>query len=577
MSRRTRFLIGSCAFVLIFDFALVLLAIANGWTDLGGDDDQPDATLTANLESQMAPFWIQCNLVVAKTRFSPSLLSFIRASTTDEGQELRLSGLTVYSNLANACQRLADVTNAKVMRHKIAIVSLANETQCTFQDLLRNAQSAGYSMVVCVLNNVRLLPTRPDEGQSDSGDVRLLIPLAGIHTTTKCKSDIASIEIVPKPISAVNVTTFLSRNAAINVDIRVPFGPTYEFYRKMGSYLVINFIVWFFVGPIVTLEWMRRTKKLCWMSGGQRVDEEQLIGNRTADVSASSHAEQTEENNQDREGEQLPLVNTLRHSNQIPPIGVGLSVNGCLQGIKMIFSKILTSLGYVILVFTASPAGISLGGWSFFRFDNGETGISGSIPASFTPGGQSITVFGSDLTCCSYFLLPLFWPTIQIISFLIYSLCACSTTWVVPTNVTKLIRSDWFASNIYLVILGVVVPYCSFSNLVFDRRFGFFASYNVICTVCNVLFIIILNKHHLVTRYVFHISVCMIGAYLQSNIVAVFYFILNSEGSLNNIKLTTLRTVAIGLTLNLSFSSSMHIIRKLRKPRESLFEGLSEK
>ena len=92
-----------------------------------------------------------------------------------------------------------------------------------------------------------------------------------------------------------------------------------------------------------------------------------------------------------------------------------------------------------------------------------------------------------------------------------------------------------------------------------------------------MLFIIILNNHHFVTRYVFHISVCMIGAYLESDLVALFYFILNSKGWLNNIKLTALRTVAIGLTLTLSFSSSMHITRKLTKPRESLFEGLSEK
>ena len=68
----------------------------------------------------------------------------------------------------------------------------------------------------------------------------------------------------------------------------------------------------------------------------------------------------------------------------------------------------------------------------------------------------------------------------------------------------------------------------------------------------------------------------MIFAYLESNVVAVFYFALNSQGSLNNLKLTALRTVAIGLTLSTSFSSSMHIIRKLVKPRESLFESLSE-
>ena len=65
----------------------------------------------------------------------------------------------------------------------------------------------------------------------------------------------------------------------------------------------------------------------------------------------------------------------------------------------------------------------------------------------------------------------------------------------------------------------------------------------MVCTICNVLFIIILNKHKFVTRYVFYISVCMICAYIESDIVAVFYFMLNSKGSLTNLKLTALRTV----------------------------------
>ena len=93
--------------------------------------------------------------------------------------------------------------------------------------------------------------------------------------------------------------------------------------------------------------------------------------------------------------------------------------------------------------------------------------------------------------------------------------------------------------------------------------------------MCNLLFVIILIKHNFVTRYVCYIRVCMIFAYLESSIVAVFYFALTSEGSLNNLKLTALRSVAIGLTLKVSFSSSMHII--LTKPTESLSEGLSEK
>ena len=127
----------------------------------------------------------------------------------------------------------------------------------------------------------------------------------------------------------------------------------------------------------------------------------------------------------------------------------------------------------------------------------------------------------------------------------------------------------------YLLILGIVVPLCS-SARYFPPSLSFM-SYNLMCTICNLLFIIILNKHMFVTRYVFYISVCMICGYIESDIVAVFYFVMNSQGFLANLKLTALRAVAIGLTLTLSFNSSMHIIRKLAKPRESLFEGLGEK
>ena len=147
-------------------------------------------------------------------------------------------------------------------------------------------------------------------------------------------------------------------------------------------------------------------------------------------------------------------------------------------------------------------------------------------------------------------------------------------------TVSKLIRSYWFSSNMYLLVLCFVVPYCSLSQILFFYKFDkflYFMLYNVTCTGCNFLFIIIFNKHKVVTRYVFYISVCMICAYVESDIVAVFYFILDSQGSLNNLKLTALRTVALDFTLTLSFSSSMHVIRKIMKPQESLYEGLAER
>ena len=130
-------------------------------------------------------------------------------------------------------------------------------------------------------------------------------------------------------------------------------------------------------------------------------------------------------------------------------------------------------------------------------------------------------------------------------------------------------------SNTYLFVLGVVEPLCT-SLGYGDSDFLSYAILNTMNTVCNFLFLIILNKHKVVTRCVFYISVCMICAYIESDVVALFYFALNSERSLQNVKLTAIRTAAISLTLIVSFRTSMHIIRKLVKPRQSLFEGISE-
>ena len=95
-----------------------------------------------------------------------------------------------------------------------------------------------------------------------------------------------------------------------------------------------------------------------------------------------------------------------------------------------------------------------------------------------------------------------------------------------------------------------VVPCCSP-----NEAFSYSIEYNTVCTVCNVLFIFILNKHKFLTRYVFYINICMICTYFESNIIAVVYFVGNSEGSLANLKLTALRTAAISLILILLCTS----------------------
>ncbi|XP_073248696.1 uncharacterized protein [Porites lutea] len=478
---------------------------------------------------------------------SPSVESFIRASTTSNSVKC----FAVYLNLTNACQTLDDVSKVKAQVPKIALVTLVNESTCTLQELAENVQNAGYSVLIYFAASYAIATV-------NNSDNKVLIPVA--------------IEDMTDQPPDYSWYSTLSNADLTYVDI---FVYTDEL-TKMKSYLK-RLYFWFLIGPLITLEWMRRTRKFCWMSDSQddqREAEERTTENeRNASENEIRTMEEGENGNE--ESRQLLAPNyqgssfSQRSCEEQPLFDVEYTRQtrriGRVKSLKKFFHKGVLCFSYLILIFAALPMGISSGGFSFFRFDHGAH-------PGFLDVGQGAISYGL-FAPIAFFLFVLLWSPIQIFCFLLYSRLACTSTWVVPINFLKLIRSDWFASNIFLLFLAVEVPLCTSTYYS-----GFFACYNAVCTMCNLLFLIILNKHKFVTRYVFYISVCMIFAYLESSIVAVFYFVLSSEVSSNNLQLlTTLRTVAIGLTLKVSFSSSMHIIRKLNKPVESLFEGLSEK
>ena len=484
---------------------------------------------------------------VASPDSAPSLETVIQLCQGSDG--VRLRGLAVYSNLTNGCEPIHDV-RSEIQVHKIALVTVVNlKPPCTLQDIAVNAKKAGYFALILFGDNV----------------------FTGIQFTQKV--------MIPVTLGTlVNSRPYIQReNILIEADLTeivlsLP-GDTTDLSR-METYF--NFLFcWVLVGPSITLVWLIRKGKLCWMSErrananendaetGPRITEESREIAETEVL--HQRPEETSEIHDYSEGDNeqiIPLISAQTgHTRQQHGTGfVGKIIKYCYRG----FVTILACILYMILIIAALPLGISTpaGGFSFFRFDEV---LTYKIPGGIGGWGVSPIVL----------VAVLLWSTFQMFCFFLYSRFACSTTWVVPTNFSKLIRSEWFASNIYLLVLAVVVPYCS--NSTSPGSFIYFATYNIICTVSNLLFIITVNKHKFVSRYVFYISVCMICAYIESDIVAVFYYALNSQGSLNNLKLTALRTVAIGLTLTVSFSSCMHIIRKLTKPTESLFEGLSER
>ena len=499
----------------------------------------------------------------------PSLESFLQASKTDADQDLRLSGLVVVSRLANASQPLVDVSKSRIHVDKIALVTLKDDTAFSCGDLALNAQNAGYSVV-----------TYFGGGHCESdGDVtkphtqeEILIPFVFVEY---CQNQTTS-----DSNNTVNYDHLLKAVHKTAVDFIMTDEHGSDELGNMAEYLKILYY-WFLLGPIITLEWLRRKKKLCCVTISQQVDEESAAGNEEREQLVARVEEGQGHDIQDITGEEnenelQTLIVTIDSDSDLTTSDNLRSSSITLRVVRILKRSIryfVVGLGYVIVTLTALPVGISSGGWSFFRFDEQERNRQKTFWDSILHHNSTKLSPGiaPQVSC----FLALWWSPVQIYCFFMYSKFNCASTWTVLTNVSKLIRSDWFSSNMYLLVLCAIVPYCSLEPI--PPQFLYFTVYNMMCTVSNFLFIIILNKHKVVTRYVFYISVCMICAYVESDIVAVFYFILNSQGSLNNLKLTALRTVALGLTLTLSFSSSMHIIRKLMKPQESVFEGLAER
>lgn len=502
---------------------------------------------------------------------SPLLKSVIRAMATEENHILSsVRGITVYLNLTNACQPLDDVSKVSARVNKFALVTLANETECPLKRLALTAQNAGYAILIRFngVNNASFtskltnLPTTVPISKE-----KVLIPVVYSKFCLNWSSDSESSRVGENEYSFM-----LSEADSAYAEIKVP-PPYLNVLKQIKSYLDY-LCLWFLVGPLMYfVEWMRRSEfKFQWLRcGGRDLDKHQRSGNETAaresenpnkEVGEQSQTEpqhlQSGTNDETTSGnEEQPLViNVVRDVFTRHQWGIASILNHIRKG----FCQAAVCLCYLILITAALPVGISTGGLSFFRFDQSddERYLKNVYYRKFS------------------IFVALWWSTFQVFCFFMYSWFVCKATWTVSSNYPKVIRSDWFSSNVYLLLLAIIVPY-SQAYVTQPSPAFYFAANNVLCTVCNALFIMILNKHASVTRYTLFFSICMICAYVESDIVAVYYYALNSKGSLVDINLTALRTAAIGFTLKVSLSSSMHIIRKILKPQESLFEGLSEK
>ena len=573
MSNKCQVLIISVAFVGVTLYTFCLVALRYSFREASPIHPVYSLHPTLDLSEAFKTEKVHCILMQDEFQL-PSLEYVIHALASKENPGISsISGLALYFNLNNACQPLGDVSKASVQVYKFALVTLVNKTACPLQRLALNAQNTGYAVLV-LFSVTRFLDTHNkykliNLPKTIPSEEKVVIPVATVRVCLNESKD---------GFRWTTVDEFMLSKADRTIAEITLLTNRHEL-QKMEGYLKYLFL-WLLVGPLVYfVVWMRVSefKLVSMRSSGRQPNQQRGNGVETA---AEMHRQldslATEETvtNTQTENEMQPLLNGVRYRGNARQ-------RRCII-ITKCFCKVLVGLCYLILIVAALPVGISTGGLSFFRFDQGDI----SFPQDnyffnpfklreepiFTSEGNTTFVLLKETVSLNRFV-ALWWSPFQLFCFFFYSYFARKATWTVSTNYPKVIRSDWFSLNIYLLVLVLIVPYSPYPQL----SSLYFATNNVLCTVCNVLFIVILDKHKAVTRYILFLSICVICAYIESDIVALVYYILNSTGSLVDVKLTALRTAAIGLTLSISFNSSMHIIRKLWKPQESLFEGLGEK
>ncbi|PFX27362.1 hypothetical protein AWC38_SpisGene7939 [Stylophora pistillata] len=259
MSRKRTLIGTSVCFVAVLYGLLLVSTFQPQLRDAGYDVTSPDISLyLSNIEFR--------SLKDLQTYFedfdlkAPSLVSFLKASTTEVNQNLNFNGLAVVSNLTDACQPLVDVAKARVRVNKIAFIQIMTEsaTACSLCELAVKAQNAGYSMVIFP----SLPPSKLLEGNCSVKTVdKLLIPVV-----------VCIRDYFPRsPPPQVTLDSMLSHAHQSDVHIRVSL--LSNDLETMAKYLE-NLYIWFLVGPIITLVWLRRNKILCCVTTVRLVDDE---------------------------------------------------------------------------------------------------------------------------------------------------------------------------------------------------------------------------------------------------------------------------------------------------------------
>ena len=209
------------------------------------------------------------------------------------------------------------------------------------QDLELEAQRAGYSVLIYFAYSANTTSI-----YAPSKEI-LLIPLLEVSLPQLYENNSAQCILSGANGDRTNV----------EISVQVSRPPSKEL-NAMKPYLD-NLYYWFLLGPIITLEWIRRKKKFCWHCGRHERSENPLEPEAENQVETDAKREiRTKEECEHRTGEQGQLLAYRERPAEEQPLLSAVSNDsrdirrrpqgsGCIKKYNRVCDKVAIGLGYL--------------------------------------------------------------------------------------------------------------------------------------------------------------------------------------------------------------------------------------
>ena len=166
------------------------------------------------------------------------------------------------------------------------------------------------------------------------------------------------------------------------------------------------------------------------------------------------------------------------------------------------------------------------------------------------------------------------WNITRTVNFYLFSKYLFNGSWSVHINIKHQIGpgySTWLMGYSRMLCVGVVTPFI-LPFQCFEQVIN-----NILCTVCHIAFLTILNGHTRVNFFMIYYGACSICVHAESTLVALASTLHSLRLTMNDHVTTIICIMELYLMIHVSWLTCKIIWRKIKAPHEDvLWENCSQ-